>query len=122
VFVSRLDPATRASFVNVGGSLNIDQNHDARTPVIVFVDNVPYVAWLEDNGTGNFVVHLRHLASDPQTGTWVQDSPESGFDQDKTLSNSGLTLASTPGVLYLAWVEGDPASQSSQVILAQFTP
>ena len=122
VFVSRLDPATRSSFVNVGGSLNVDQNHDARTPIMLFVGNTPYVAWLEDNGTGSFVVQVRHLASDPQTGTWVQDSPAGGFDQDATLSNSGLAAAATAQALFLAWVEGDPAAQASQIVIGQFTP
>ena len=122
VFVSRLDPASRASFVNVGGSLNVDPNHDARTPIITFLGSVPYVAWLEDNGAGNFVTHVRHLASDPQTGTWVLDSPPAGFDQDATLSNAALTAAASPEALFLAWVEGDPTAQTSLVVLAQLTP
>jgi len=73
VFVSRLDTSSRNSFIQVGGSLNVDPNHDARTPIIVFVGNVPYVAWLEDDGTGKFEIQLRHLASDPQRerGRWI---------------------------------------------------
>ena len=122
IFVSRLDPSTRNSFVNVGGSLNIDQNQDAITPVMTFVGNVPYVSWLEDDGTGNFRVHLRHLASDPQTGSWVVDSPATGFDQDPARNNSGLRIAAGTDILYLAWVEGDPATEASQVVLAQFQP
>ncbi|GAB4579336.1 MAG: hypothetical protein Fur0022_20740 [Anaerolineales bacterium] len=122
VFVSRLDPVSRASFVNVGGSLNVDQNQDARHPIIVFLKNVPYVSWEEDDGSGNFRVHLRHLASDPQTGTWVLDSPAEGFDHDAALSNSGLTVAAGVDTLFLAWVEGDPATEVAQVILAAFKP
>ena len=34
IFVSRLDTNTRNSFLNVGASLNVDQNHDAKTPFI----------------------------------------------------------------------------------------
>jgi hypothetical protein len=122
IFVSRLDPASRASFVNVGGSLNVDQNQDARNPIIVFLQNVPYVAWLEDDGSGNFRAHLRHLDSDPQTGTWVLDSPSGGFDQDVSRANSGLALAVGVDGLFLAWVEGDPLTEASQVILAEFKP
>jgi hypothetical protein len=122
VFVSRLDPGTRASFVNVGGSLNVDQNHDARQPQIVFMGNVPYVAWLEEDGSGNFRVQVRHLSSDPQTGTWTLDSPESGFDHDPELSNSGLAIAASADTLFLAWMEGDPAVTIAQVVLASFKP
>jgi hypothetical protein len=89
VFVSRLDTVTRNSFLQVGASLNVDPNHDARTPVIVFVGNVPYVAWLEDDGTGRFEIQVRHLASDPQTGTWALDTPPGGFNADAELSDSG---------------------------------
>ena len=75
IFVSRLDTSTRNSFLQVGGSLNVDPNHDARHPVITFVGNVPYVVWLEDDGSGKFEVQVRHLASDPQTGSWALDTP-----------------------------------------------
>ncbi len=117
VFVSRLDTSTRNSFLNVGASLNVDQNHDARTPIITFVGNVPYVAWLEDDGTGKFNVQLRHLASDPQTGTWALDTPASGFNANTNLSSSGLSTAASADTLFMAWTEGDPISSASQVVI-----
>jgi plastocyanin len=116
IFVSRLDLSTRNSFLPVGGSLNVDQNHDARTPVIAFSGNVPYVAWLEDDGSGRFNLHLRHLASDPQTGTWALDTPEGGINEGPVASDAGLSAAGSPQALYLAWTEGDPAAGSSQVV------
>jgi len=118
IFVSRLDTATRNSFLQVGGSLNVDPNHDAQAAYIAFVGNVPYVGWLEDDGTGKFRVHVRHLASDPQTGTWVLDSPEQGFNQNPDLTATGPFNAAALGDrLFLAWTEGDPASSASQVIV-----
>ncbi len=117
IFVSRLDTSTRNSFLQVGASLNVDPNHDARTPIIVFVGNVPYVAWLEDDGTGNFKVEVRHLASDPQTGTWALDTPPDGFNFDAVLTDFGLNAVASNDTLFMAWTEGDPASTAAQVVI-----
>lgn len=120
VFVSRLDTTTRNSFIQVGGSLNADPNHDARTPIITFIGNVPYVAWLEDDGTGKFVVHLRHLSSDPQTGTWTLDTLQGGFNLDANLSDFGLNAVASADTLFMSWTEGDPATSASQVVIGAF--
>jgi hypothetical protein len=117
IFVSRLDTATRNSFLQVGASLNVDPNHDARTPSIVFVGNVPYVVWLEDDGTGKFEVQVRHLASDPQTGTWALDTPEGGFNVNSDLSDFGVSVAASNDALFMTWTEGDPASSVSQLVV-----
>ncbi|HEY4690859.1 MAG TPA: hypothetical protein VIK33_16225, partial [Anaerolineae bacterium] len=122
IFVSRLDPATRSRFVNVGGSLNVDQNHDARTPFVTFIQNVPYVAWLEDDGSGKFSLQVRHLASDVQTGTWVLDTPPGGFNINPALSNFGLFAAGSAEALFMTWTEGDPATSASQVLAGHLTP
>lgn len=117
IFVSRLDTATRNSFLQVGASLNADPNHDARAPIIVFVGSVPYVAWLEDNGTGKFEIQVRHLASDPQTGTWALDTPPGGFNVSTDLSDSGLAASASDDTLFMAWTEGDPASSAAQLVV-----
>ncbi len=82
VVVARLDVSTRNGFLRVGGSLNVDPNHDAVQPSLVFLGSVPYVAFLEDDGNGRLVTQLRHLASDAQTGTWALDTPKGGFQVD----------------------------------------
>jgi hypothetical protein len=118
IIVSRLDTTTRNNFLGVGASLNVDQNQDAQAPYITFVGNVPYVGWLEDDGTGKLRVHVRHLASDPQTGTWVLDSPPQGFNQNPDLTATGpFNAAALDNTLFLTWVEGDPATSNSQVIV-----
>lgn len=122
IFVSRLDTSTRNSFIQVGGSLNVDPNHDARTPIIVFMGNVPYVAWLEDDGTGKFEIQMRHLASDPQTGTWSLDTPADGFNLDKTLSDFDLSAIASADTIFLAWGEGDPATSAAQMVIGAFRP
>ena len=121
ILVSRLDVGTRNSFLNVGGSLNVDQNQNARQPFISFVGTAPYVAWLEEDGSGAQSVQVRHLASDPQTGTWALDTPAGGFD----LGGSGRVtgLFSTGGQsLFLAVTDGDPAVEVAKVLLAQLNP
>lgn len=97
--------------------MNADPNHDARTPIIVFVGSVPYVAWLEDDGTGTFEVQVRHLASDPQTGTWALDTPSGGFNFDAVLSDFGLAAVASNDTLFMAWTEGDPAATAAQVVI-----
>jgi hypothetical protein len=117
IFVSRLDTSTRNSFLQVGASLNVDPNHDARTPIIVFIGNVPYVTWLEDDGKGNFSVQVRHLASDAQTGTWALDTPKGGFNLTSGLSDFGLAAVASTDTLFMSWTEGDPASTASQLVI-----
>jgi hypothetical protein len=78
---------------------------------------VPYVVWLEDDGTGKFEVQVRHLASDPQTGTWALDTPEGGFNVSSELSDFGLAAASSNDTLFMSWTEGDPASSASQIVV-----
>jgi plastocyanin len=122
VFVNRLDLTTRNSFLPVGGSLNIDPNHDARTPIITFVGNVPYVAWLEDNGSGQFELQVRHLAPDLQSVNWIVDTPEAGFNSNPGLTLSGLAAAGSPESLFLSWVEGDPLVEAAQLVAGLLQP
>ena len=122
IVVSRLDTSTRNSFLPVGGSLNVDANHDAQLPRITFVGTVPYVAWLEDDGSGHLTTQLRHLASDPQTGNWVLDSPAGGLRRAAGVNQTGLFAASDPSAVFLAWTEGDPEKIASQVFAGQLKP
>lgn len=117
ILVSRLDTDTRNSFLPVGASLNVDPNHDAQGPIITFVGNVPYVVWSEDDGTGKFGVQVRHLASDPQTGTWTLDTPEGGFNVNPDVSDFGIAAVGSNDTLFMAWTEGDPASTAAQVVI-----
>jgi hypothetical protein len=122
IVVSRLDTTTRNSFLEVGSSLNVDPNHDAKLPRIAFVGTVPYVAWLEDDGSGHFTTQLRHLASDPQTGNWVLDSPAGGFRRAPGVNQSNLSSAPGSSTLFLAWIEGDPATSPAQGLVGLFVP
>ncbi len=117
VFVNRLDQTTRNKFLNVGGSLNADQNRDATDPSIVFVGTVPFVSWSEKVGNVNRIF-IRHLASDPQTGTWVLDTPQSGLAVDKSKDASYRFLAATAGgKLVFAFRQGDFEKEASQIVV-----
>lgn len=119
VFVDRLDQVSRSAFLNVGGSLNVDPNADTEGPSITFVGNVPYVAWAEEVG-GIKRVFVRHLASDPQTGTWVLDTPKTGLAIDKTKNAFyPIIRANGDGKIVIIWREGDPTKEASQIVIEQ---
>lgn len=119
VFVDRLDPGTRDRFLNVGGSLNVNQNAEAEGPSITFLGNVPYVAWSETVGNVSRVF-VRHLASDPQTGTWVLDTPQDGLAVNKGAGAFYPIIRAAPGgKVVLVWREGDPANEPSQIVVCE---
>jgi hypothetical protein len=117
IFVDRLDPASRDAFLNVGGSLNVDQNQDAGGASITFVGNVPYVAF-DEVVSGVKRIFIRHLSSDPQTGTWTLDTPQDGWAIDQTkLAEEPVIQALPGGKIVLTWHEGDPDKEASQVVV-----
>ena len=117
VFVNRLDQVSRNAFLNVGGSLNVDQNRDASSPDITFVGNVPFVTWDEEVGNSRRVF-IRHLASDPQTGTWVLDTPRDGLAVDRTKLATGPIIRGTANSkIVISYIQGDPNKEASQIIV-----
>lgn len=116
VFVNRLDPTSRDKFLNVGGSLNADQNSNAVSPSITFAGNVPYVAWEEEQGSLTRV-HVRHLASDPQTGTWVLDTPSDGLAVDKARGAYHPIIGPDGQGVAVIYRQGDPDTGASQVVV-----
>lgn len=117
VFVDRLDQVSRNAFLNVGGSLNVNPNADAEGPSISFLGNVPYVVWNETVGNVSRVF-VRHLASDPQTGTWVLDTPKEGLAVNKNLKAFYPIIRAAPaGRVIIAWREGDPEKEASQIVV-----
>jgi hypothetical protein len=117
VFVNRLDQVSRNAFINVGGSLNVDPNRDAHKPDITFIGNVPFVAWSEEvNGLQR--VFVRHLGSDPQTGTWVLDTPREGLAVDKSaIAVAPNVRGSADGKVLIAYIQGDFPKEQSKVIV-----
>jgi hypothetical protein len=117
IFVDRLDTVSRNAFVNVGSSLNVNPNRDATGPSITFVGNVPFVSWSESVGN-SARIFVRHLASDPQTGTWVLDTPADGIAVNKNAIATDPNIRATPdGKLVIAYIQGDPQKEASQIIV-----
>lgn len=116
VFVDRLDPVTHDKFLNVGGSLNVNQDADAEGPSITFVGNVPYVAWSETVGSVRRIF-VRHLESDPQTGTWALDTPKEGLAVDKTKSAFYPVIHPKGKGVEFIYRQGDPEQEPSQIIV-----
>jgi hypothetical protein len=60
---------------------------------------------------------VRHLASDPQTGSWALDTPEAGFNVNGDASDFGIAAVASNDTLFMTWTEGDPASTASQLVV-----
>ena len=122
IFVNRLDRVARNRFLNVGGSLNVEPDRNASQPSITFVGTVPFVAWNEEVGSTQRVF-VRHLASDPQTGTWALDTPPGGLALDKTKSAVyPIIRASADGKTVFIYREGDPKTGASQILVCTNSP
>jgi hypothetical protein len=108
VYVRRLDGDR---FRQVGGSLNIDPTQNASRPEIVFVGNVPHVAWVESR-QGRAQVFVRHLG-DARPGQERWDlNVEAGTTSEalsvspQAVAANFLALASSGTTPYVAWDDG----------------
>ena len=106
-------------WVDKGGSLSILTNQSAGSPSLVSHDGTLYLAWEEDDGSGNLNVQVAKLTppansgvrlASRETGIWNRISPAAaagvhngGMNQLVTGNASSPVLASFQGKLYLAW-------------------
>ncbi len=89
---------TGSTWVQDGGSLNINPAQDAYQPSMTAVNGTPYVAWTE-TGTKT-QLYMKHLSG----GSWVTDG--GSFNRHTNLDNSGVSLANSSGnVVYAAFME-----------------
>lgn len=115
VRVARVDAATGAwvqPWAGVGdfdGGINRSSLHDGREPSLASIDGVPWVAWVERDGTND---ELRVARLDSVTNRWVQpwtgvSDFYGGINQRSGVgANAGFpSLASIGGVPYVAWAE-----------------
>lgn len=110
VFVKRLEGTT---WVQVGGSLNIDPTEDAISADIASVGGVPYVAWLESNGTREELYVKRW------TGTAWTLLGLGALNRDAQADASDPSIAGALGVPYVAWSEAPPGGHP-QVFVDHF--
>src|SRR5581483_4013839 len=85
-----MPPASASSPVNVD-ALNADTTHDAHSPKIALVNNVPWVVWAEDDGTSK-----RTRVKTYQNGTWVTRGPANGTGDDLNCYASATSPSNAP--------------------------
>jgi hypothetical protein len=92
-----------SAWVQDGGALNLVAAEQANSPSIASVGGVPYVAFVEQNGsTFHNVVFVVHLSA----GSWTPD----GSNLSNTAQDSGgPSISSVAGTPYVAFSEGSPA-------------
>lgn len=112
IFVKKL---VGGNWEAVGGSLNIDKDHEARFPSIDVLPTTqtPYVAWHEclEVGCNNRHVFVKHL----EGSVWVQDKDTSNCPDPNnclgSLNSPGSPVAEPPSLavhnnqVYVAWSE-----------------
>ena len=95
------------SWVQDGGSLNVDLTKSAGASKIVFNGTIPYVSWIEFNASGVSQIYVKHWNG----VSWVQDGGSLNIDPAQ---NAGQTIASgvlPPGISingtipYVTWFE-----------------
>ncbi|HEY0517429.1 MAG TPA: hypothetical protein VGD00_09940, partial [Solirubrobacteraceae bacterium] len=108
LFVGRLNTAG-TGWEKVGGPVNADLSHGTDEPSLADFGGVPYVAFIEGDGTNSEVRVARLNAAgngweEPWRGV---DATHGGINQDATKDALHPTLASIGGVPYVAWDEND---------------
>jgi hypothetical protein len=117
--VSRLNSAGTGWEQVPGGAspINQDASKDAGGPSLASVNGVPYVAWLENDGTNDEVrVSRLNLATSTWSQPWTGVSATSGaINQSTTGAAFSPSLASVNGVPYVAWTENDGTNTEVRV-------
>ncbi|MFN8112805.1 MAG: Calx-beta domain-containing protein [Solirubrobacterales bacterium] len=104
VHVAKLN-AAGDDWVEVGGPLNHTPTANAAGPDLTTVNGVPYVAWVEDDGT-NLEARVAKLNAGGTGWTEIDGgSPSSPINRDSTKSAGSVSLADVGGVPYIAWSE-----------------
>ena len=87
------------TWVQDGGSLNMDSSHHALSPSLAFKEDIPYVTWAESDSKRITQIHVKHW-----TGSdWAFD--EESLNLDASRPASAPTLAVLRGRPYAAWKE-----------------
>jgi hypothetical protein len=116
LFVGRLNTAG-TGWEKVGGPVNADLSHGTDEPSLADFGGVPYVAFIEGDGTNSEVRVARLNAAgngweEPWRGV---DATHGGINQDATKDALHPTLASIGGVPYVAWDENDGTNNEVRV-------
>jgi hypothetical protein len=101
-----------SSWIQDGGSLNMNAACDASATSLAIINGTPYVAWGELNASGNTAlaqVYVKHLNG----SNWIQDGV--GINYNSTCSAGDPRLVSYKGTLYVSWIELDPNNLTQEL-------
>ncbi len=123
--VARLNAAGDA-WVEVGAAadpaspINVDPSRNADEPSLIGIGGVPYVAWVEGDGTND---ELRVARLDSTGGFWVQvgaaTNPASPINNDPIGDARYVSLTALGGIPHVAWSENAGGSGLSQIRVAR---
>ena len=102
-----------ADWDQVAGSSNIDPSQGAGQPIITGADGIPFVLWIEPNGT-NVLEAERFL-----DGTWSNIGPVSVTNPGPPEDSSQPSVATIGAAPYVAWVQR-LAGNHNEVYVEQF--
>ncbi|HEY5594057.1 MAG TPA: Ig-like domain-containing protein, partial [Nitrospiria bacterium] len=88
-----------SSWVDLGGSLNIDTTHNVEEPILDVVEGRPYVIWTEEASSGNYLVYVKHWDG----GSWVQDGGSLNISSSQTAIYP--SIVNHGEIPYAAWHE-----------------
>ena len=97
-----------SSWVQDGGSLNLNTSQDADYPCIAVYNGTPYVGWSEYNGSDD-QIYVKHYNG----SAWVQDGGT--LNVNTTVYASNARIAIYNGTPYVAWEEAAAASRKIYV-------
>lgn len=106
IYVKRWDGY---KWINLGGSLNIDQHLDAYNPEMIFINSIPYVAWSECNSL-NCNIYVKHWNG----FMWVQDGDKVNII-DSNVVHCSISMASDGLIPYVVWDENNGAFEQVHV-------
>lgn len=97
IYVKHLSGST---WVQDGGSLNVNAMQNADGPRIAISNSTPYVTWSETNGTA-YQVYVKYLNG----SNWVQ--PDGSLNVNAAYNAGASSIATyNNGTPYVAWSEG----------------
>ena len=113
VYVSKLD-VSGISWIDVGGALNHTPTDNAFRPSLASIGGVPWVAWIEYDGTSQ---KLR-VARLKDTGDgWIEVvGGANPLNHDPTQNAWDPSIADVGGVPYVAWAE-EPVPNTNEALI-----
>ena len=86
---------------NLGGSLNVTGDREAKSPMLAVLNGIPYVAWNEAGEKEWSRLFIRHWNGD----SWVSDGP--GFALEARHISQAPFFLFQEGTGHLVWAESD---------------